>query len=481
MNSIDTGLQRRRTQIRLAQRAYRERKETTISDLEKRVSTLNDIIGEMNQTFLDYNAKAISCGILTWNSTLGDQLKEATERFLHLAKIANPDANGNDSEHSLQESLQEAEHETTQAQLPMGQPEDNWMDPVVETPQRYLASTSEDMLGYSFTYEDLASNTSGLTTSPSFEPYPQSGLRSEFDTWPPRSDNTNALTKQPDWLPSLGMSIKPPSTYSFQETTLARRLYRAAFEQVYSLLRDPYVPREVLQRKLRFTFGSGQDPKTVERRVLDVLLRNAREPLEYWEFPDPVSQQNFNRHPFGPFTEAEARKFSAQQLARLARIDGTWLDPNDVEQYLKSKGLRVNGSSSLVEMEIDDSLPPLTADVVENSPQSISIDSLEGTPSPEAFIDPGINFFGTSQNQFFESTDTSFSGFPHSVPQEVAIQYADLKPQTISPKDVKGVSMYQNGLFSSLLDFDFTPGKRKVIVNVDKLVQSKCIKALDQT
>ena len=443
----------------------------------------------MNQTFLDYNAKAISSGILTWNSTLGNELKEVTERFLHLAKTASLDTNDNDSsEQSIPESHQDIECEPTPSQVPPGQGENNWMAPVVEIPQRYQPTTPADLLGYDFTYEDVSTeippmDSSGLAASPYSKPHSQNSLsnnQNEFENWTLQANDSNAVAKQSNWLPSIGMSLEAPSTYSFQETTFARRLYRAAFEKIYCLLRDPYVPRDVIQRKLRFTFASGVDPKTVEQNVLNVLSRNTREPLDYWAYPSGgySVKTGPNRHPFGPLTEPEARKLSAQQLARLARIDGTWLDPYDVERYLKSKGLRVTGSSSLVEMEVQDSLPPLSSDVVENSPQSISSDSFEGTPSPRNLIDPSINLFGMTQSQPFESTDTGFPDFFHPVSQDVATQYADLQPQTNPLKDFKDVSMYQAGMFSGLLDFDFTPGKRKVVVNVDKLANSKCVNGL---
>ena len=430
----------------------------------------------MNQTFLDYNAKAISSGILTWNSTLGTELKEATERFLHLAKAANLDANGDDNEQSLIESHQETECETTQSQPPMDQHERNWMDPVVETPQRYhQTTTSADLMGYDFTYDDLAlrevPSTDNLehAASPSSKPCLQSGW-----TWMDQADDATTLTKQQNWLPSISKTLKSPHTYSFQETTFARRLYRAGFERVYCLLRDPSVPQEVVQRKLRFTFAAGQDHKTIERNILNILSRNTREPLLYWEYPEPCRSRP-SCHPFGPLTEEEAHLLSAQELARIANIDGTWFDPDDVERYLKAKGLHLNGSSSLVEMEVDDSLPSLTMDAVGNSPQSISTESFENTPSPANFTDAGMSFFGMSNKASIPSRDTSCSGFPLSSSHDVALDLAAPRLPYQTAKAVPNAPMFQAGLFSSLFDFDFTPGKRRVTVNVDKLVDSKCV------
>ena len=49
------AVERRRTQLRLAQRAYRERKETTIVDLEKKTANLERALGDMYNIFSDYH------------------------------------------------------------------------------------------------------------------------------------------------------------------------------------------------------------------------------------------------------------------------------------------------------------------------------------------------------------------------------------------------------------------------------------------
>ena len=49
----ESAADRRRTQIRMAQRAYRQRKESTLEELRKRVSDLGNTIELMNKAFLD--------------------------------------------------------------------------------------------------------------------------------------------------------------------------------------------------------------------------------------------------------------------------------------------------------------------------------------------------------------------------------------------------------------------------------------------
>lgn len=49
----ESAADRRRTQIRMAQRAYRQRKESTLDELRKRVSDHINTIELMNKTFMD--------------------------------------------------------------------------------------------------------------------------------------------------------------------------------------------------------------------------------------------------------------------------------------------------------------------------------------------------------------------------------------------------------------------------------------------
>lgn len=85
---------RRRTQIRLAQRAYRNRKETTISSLEKKVQDLRGNNEEMSNIFINLYDFVVNQGILGRDAELAHQFQSATERFVSLAKsAANDDSN----------------------------------------------------------------------------------------------------------------------------------------------------------------------------------------------------------------------------------------------------------------------------------------------------------------------------------------------------------------------------------------------------
>ncbi|KAI4674228.1 uncharacterized protein J4E84_010734 [Alternaria hordeiaustralica] len=99
--------QRRRTQIRLAQRAYRQRKETTIASLKSQSTQLHSIIEQMNKAFLKLNESTIKSGLLQLNPSLAQEFKLVTETFASLTKTANEgqyegDEDGEPGEHGIE-------------------------------------------------------------------------------------------------------------------------------------------------------------------------------------------------------------------------------------------------------------------------------------------------------------------------------------------------------------------------------------------
>ncbi|PBP27272.1 hypothetical protein BUE80_DR001610 [Diplocarpon rosae] len=83
-----TAADRRRTQIRMAQRAYRHRKETTITSLEQQVQDLRGANEEMSKIFISLFDFAVGKGLLQREPDFGQQLQSATERFLSSTKTS---------------------------------------------------------------------------------------------------------------------------------------------------------------------------------------------------------------------------------------------------------------------------------------------------------------------------------------------------------------------------------------------------------
>ncbi|CAK7263241.1 hypothetical protein SEPCBS57363_000452 [Sporothrix epigloea] len=100
-----TAADRRRTQIRLAQRAYRNRKENAIASLEKRVEALKEANEAMTNAFMALHDFAVERGLLDTHPGLAEQLRQTTEVFLEMARQSSADEEMDENEND-EESVQ---------------------------------------------------------------------------------------------------------------------------------------------------------------------------------------------------------------------------------------------------------------------------------------------------------------------------------------------------------------------------------------
>ncbi|CAK7211103.1 hypothetical protein SCUCBS95973_001017 [Sporothrix curviconia] len=101
-----TAADRRRTQIRLAQRAYRSRKEKAIVSLEKRVHALKEANEAMSNAFMVLHDFAVQRGLLDTHPDLAQQLRQTTEVFLEMARQSSADEDMDDNEDEEQQQQQ---------------------------------------------------------------------------------------------------------------------------------------------------------------------------------------------------------------------------------------------------------------------------------------------------------------------------------------------------------------------------------------
>jgi hypothetical protein len=180
-------------------------------------------------------------------------------------------------------------------------------------------------------------------------------------------------------LPALERPLKAAYhqgnyTYSFQETTFARRLHRMCLERAFRYLTIPNISPDRIKHAFRFTFCFS-NRKRMLQRFQEMLKRKAGESLENWNAPffhiggagthfprrdddgNPVYPPNMvsPAKAFGPqpFIEVETPRMEATTREMLENIGfgGEWYDSHDVEQYLKTKGIFLDGQSSFVELD----------------------------------------------------------------------------------------------------------------------------------
>ena len=226
-----TAADRRRTQIRLAQRAYRHRKETTISALKARVNDLQATIEHMDKTFLDLHDNLIEAGITTNHVGVARQLQKATQEFVTLAKVLQSDGDDEIAKIAEVSGRTDGSHE-------------NRFEPRRES---HFGDGRQER-----TPPESFSDDAGIEELPATN----NSFYMDVDSWSNMNNDTISfqanVPEPPSAMELLGEKVRTPAgalfpsvdyglsspqgksgsyTYSFQETSFARRLHRRSLEQ----------------------------------------------------------------------------------------------------------------------------------------------------------------------------------------------------------------------------------------------------------
>lgn len=368
---------------------------------------MEQTIGKMNKAFLDFNDKAIASGIGSWEPHLAQDLKSTMESFIDSARYLEQtsDDEGNETVPNLSARVfeEKAANSDTPAMISMDPPENQ-------------ALTSEDaaiaaLLGW--TSNSPVVDESNIQNSPT-EIEPALGARNHSSDWLTAEPLVQYRVEMPS--SDIGLEVLPPAlpespplpmSYSFQETSFARRLLRTALEGAYRVLTNPNTRSEDLLHFCKDTF-TWTNRKHCIAWLEKALSKTARENLEYWGAPQlhiggaglHYPRTGFDTGtgpppgwaadaPMGPLPFIVPEPLldgclSSVHDGESVDLSGEWFDSNDVEQYLQTKGLFLDGRSSYVKLDVDGAVDqPCEAHVpVTGSPTESSRDSNGYPPSP---------------------------------------------------------------------------------------------------
>ncbi len=396
----------------------------------------------MHKVFLDFREKAIAGGIQKGAPSLAKHLDTAAERISELLKTSKHEPNDEDEELNPNPStppVEIAENSTSNSRRTaavMGSnraPAWGYQTTFEEEPDDYDGETAHQDLARSAQLDQIP--LSDWTAAEAMQQYqnnppdeveamgdviePEQQYRVEIpartiDLQSSLSPNTRMSADGIDSSvenPSLGlMSLPIPKSHSYHETSFARRLMRATIERGIRLMTDPNSSQEELSHVCRFTWCFASSSDMIES-MLDVTSRTTRDSLERWEAPrlhlggaglhfpraniDGESSPPAwwaNEVPMGPSRLLQPETpfpdtMTITDIIRKVQVEGDWFDSSDVEQYLRSKGLNLDGQSSMVEIvEPEDSVPELQeAQMPSTSTPDASspLDSTRGPRSPE--------------------------------------------------------------------------------------------------
>ncbi|KAK3303622.1 uncharacterized protein B0T15DRAFT_401491 [Chaetomium strumarium] len=337
----ETAADRRRTQIRLAQRAYRNRKENAIQTLEQRVQQLKDTNEEMSNAFMQLHDFALSNGLLDRIPEFGSQLRATTERFLSLAREASDDdAKDGDPKSDASNKHPECRPGSDGIQSTNSPPQSDNAPPTVTTapgekPTLFggLIISSEPTDFGSMTAAVPISLSQQLPPSPTSNfnqyevvtlPTPENASFSTFLSFPPDFGNSNnnttslesvfdqqnnqqqhlrptsrttaaPLAPPPPPSSSTSTSTSSPSPWNYApplpntyahtlESTFGRRLQRYTLERAFVLISLPHPPEHVVSRVFGFCLLF-ESRAAIRRRLRRVLGHDAQQNLSNWQFP----------------------------------------------------------------------------------------------------------------------------------------------------------------------------------------------------
>ncbi|KAE8381150.1 hypothetical protein BDV26DRAFT_289648 [Aspergillus bertholletiae] len=294
--------ERRRMQIRLAQRAYRSRKEANITSLKGRISQLEATLEKMSSAVVSFSDSLVQSGALSSHPDIASHLRDTVQTCLALAKEASKD----------------------------GEPES----------------------------PDISSHGEETTSSPSTG---QDGTPTDQTTSP----STHAEQTTPP-ANGLSKSLSPPLPDPFEPSAMEiplfiEQLHLACVYQGYLVLSNLSLPMSRLERPFRFLFTLMDRPHLIAAFEALLHAKLSQKRLEECYAGVPFFKlggagTHYARSS-GQAQEGEQPLCRYQQWATihdpLARfspeirkeMEGDWFDMQDLAGYLREKGVHLFSSA----------------------------------------------------------------------------------------------------------------------------------------
>ncbi|GKZ61510.1 hypothetical protein AnigIFM49718_008228 [Aspergillus niger] len=222
---------RRRTQVRLAQRAYRSRKEAELQALKTRAHELEMLIERMNEKFISFTDDLIKSGMLSKRPDVAWGLHQTIAQSLFLANqvvsVAADDADPLDVERNVPETRASgADIDATEGDI-------------------YNANDTYDYARIPL--PDIQELTAQVRREDSSQdPF---AVTQGYD---PAVPEIPIQATRPCPTP-LSLNSPLPNTHTLERASFARRLYRACVEQGHQCLTNPSHHFEELAYKFRLS------------------------------------------------------------------------------------------------------------------------------------------------------------------------------------------------------------------------------------
>ncbi|KAJ6134892.1 bZIP transcription factor bZIP-1, partial [Penicillium capsulatum] len=314
--------ERRRKQLRVAQQAYRRRKETAITNLQTRVQELESGIEDLSHSFLSFSNLLLDAHVLERHPRIASALQDITQQCVSLAKRGCDDLDGED--------------------LPQDAPSDRRDS--TTTPEMNQEVEAEFPLQESL----LLQGDNPVQSSAALVPWPH------IPTAPAPTDQEQAILPFgivlespmiPFFTPMTSSpvpatTISPGSARDLGRWTISHQLVRECCQNGYQLLLN------CANDSPRIIQIFGTPLSTMDRnRLLSGFYMAIND-----EGGDLIERRTTVLHPMTPKTSTLSPNllghiYRAWQLM-LKSGDDQLLDASGVQRLLQEKGIRIQGTDS---------------------------------------------------------------------------------------------------------------------------------------
>ncbi|POR37330.1 Uncharacterized protein TPAR_02468 [Tolypocladium paradoxum] len=496
----ETAADRRRTQIRLAQRAYRERKDTAITTLEQKVKDLERANESMSKEFNDFYETLMAERMLDSAPRVARRLRSIADKFLASAAVVKRGTIGWSESQSSEQTA-----------------------PIIAHPQQHFH------MGGDANGSSTLSPNSPMSSSLSCEVATQPSPDNASLPFPASMEQGAQNYMRQLAHPTPYGTVPPPASYAAHEVTFGRRFQRANLEAGLSLISMPDPPPERYAAVFGFCLFF-ESREAIIRRLSSSLSRTRQETLSYWKAPFtnlggagtffigeeagaaptpdsldngtlPIGNQGTREYgkpqeitgfSMGPFS-AEVETTRDERLDHRMRMlcpgfEGDFFDADEIETYLRRLGITIPQSADFVEAEINlADLEDETVPVPDGS--NIVSDGEQGTYAAAGLITPDSGYGGINGPV---AGGMWPSGSAESGHQETRPAPADMvmTTQSMAPVLNSGVASGPSDLNGGLVPFMCAPGldgmwttapnwqRTMVSINVNTLVNEMVNKSV---
>jgi hypothetical protein len=390
VDRVPPGKERRRTQMRIAQRAYRQRKQDEISSRQKQLSERDTIVARMKTAFDSLNSKLVDFDVLSLYPDLSQPVQDMASAFEALAQMATASTAGSTAATTTAQAGNEKAPETDLSSLSGGLEQQQW------TNSHAFGNNSSTQQPPSLDITVSSYATTGLTQTFGSQNYSnpflheqsrsriaqanpsQQFIGNDINQYNAAASSSVSGAAINDFTSPIPMYIRPPTSYTFQETTFARRLMRTCIEAANRVLLNGGLPlmsprearvfklayrlwsKEYLAEKFQLALSGGD---LFDHSVPFIPLGGAgshylhattaqhqqqpgglRGPVS-GDYPMPVTS--------GPLTThtAHIRHDGADTslngiVSSLGLLNDEWFDAQDVDRYLQDMGINLEAHST---------------------------------------------------------------------------------------------------------------------------------------